>query len=158
MGPWLGKRRMSEGTNTWICSNWIHDLECHPSQKRSFRLGKFPHFLRLLKMSTWLRSAWTLGAISDLRAHKRSRPLKDLNFSFNSAMQMRPKTLFHHLLMSYKCKHYEDWKGYWTWQFKNTFWRMGTTVQYVVACGAIRKTITYKMLYFFFYWAVDRKQ
>lgn len=117
MGPWQRKCWMSEGTNTWIRSNWIHDLECHPSQRHCFWLGNFPHFQRLVKMSTWLRTAWTLAAISEPHAHKRSRPLKDLNFRFNFAMQMRPKTLFQHLVMCYKCKHYEEWKGDLTWHF-----------------------------------------
>lgn len=137
---------MSEGTNTWICSNWIHDLECHPSHRHCFWLGNFLHFLRLLKMSTWLRTPWTLAAISQLHAHQRSRPLKDLNFSFNSAMQMRPKTLFHHLLMSYKCKHYDEWNGYWTWHFKTHFgeWKE----LHVGAHGVISKLLTKQMASF----------
>lgn len=137
MGPWRRERWMSEGTSTWICSNWIHDLECHPSQRHCFWLGNFFHFLRLLKMSTWLRTAWTLAAISELHAHKRSRPLMDSNFSCNSAMQMRLKTLFHHLLMSYKCKHYEEWKGYWNRLFYTHFTNAN---DYVLACVIISKT------------------
>lgn len=101
-GPMTEEALDVEGTSTWIFSNWIHDLKCHPSQRRCFWLRNFAHFLRLLKMSTWPRTAWTSAAISELHAHKRFWPLQGLKFSSDSAVRCKwdQRPAFHHRLMS----------------------------------------------------------